>query len=468
MISAGLGFLFWLHGAFGPLPVPVGRFGDVHVYRPFGPVRETVLLLSDADWKSAEDDAARTLARHGALVMGVDTARYYGLAKPRGCTFAAADLESMSKQVQRGLGVGTYAHPILAGIGAGGRLVYAALAEAPADTFGGAVSAGFCPILRREKMLCRGVDLQWKKPIVGPTVTLLPTRELGNPWFVVPRGETDCSAEVTRTFVAGVGGAHLLPAPAAGPAGLVAALAGGLDRVAAARPAPADRGPLPDLPLVELLAKRQPLDALAVIISGDGGWVSLDRKLGRQLAQRGVGVVGIDSLQYFWSPRSPQGVASDLARILRHYLKAWNKSSALLIGYSQGADVVPFMAAGLPPDLRSRVKLVGIIGSDGSARFDRDLDVAITGRSRQEDLPVLPEIAKLGDMHPVCVFGAQEEETLCHDLKPGQVALVEVPGGHDFSGDGGYLAESFLYEAGLGPKPSPDDAKPPHRRHGRP
>ncbi len=466
MTSACLGFLLWIHGAFAPLPVPVGRFGNVEVYRPFGAVRHVMVLLSDAAWGAQEDAVARGLARRGSLVMGMDTERYYSLSSPRGCAFAAADLEFVSKEVQRALGLGSYVHPILAGIGTGGRLTYAALAQAPADTFAGAVSAGFCPMMRSSPMLCKGVDLGWRKPVEPPTLYLQVGRPLENPWLIVPYPAPDCDAETpTMPFVSRMGGRYLAK-PAPGAAGLAAAIGSGVERIAALHPEPTDRGPLADLPLVELKPKAAQPDTIAVIVSGDGGWLSLDKKLGRQLQARGVGVVGIDSLQYFWSQRTTRGVTQDLARILRTYLKLWNKSSALLIGYSQGADVIPFMASGLPADLQARVKLVGIIGSDGSARFDRDLDAAVTGRRREQDLPVLPEIAKIGNMHPVCVYGAEEKETLCHEIPTGQAELLKVPGGHDFAGDGGYIAESFLYEAGMGPKPSLEDV--PHRPKDRP
>jgi type IV secretory pathway VirJ component len=90
-----------------------------------------------------------------------------------------------------------------------------------------------------------------------------------------------------------------------------------------------------DLPLVELPAQGTPLGVLAVILSGDGGWANIDRDIGTQLAARGVGVVGFNSLRYFWTRRTPEGAAEDLARILRHYVAAWHPRRVLLLGYSR-------------------------------------------------------------------------------------------------------------------------------------
>ena len=56
--------------------------------------------------------------------------------------------------------------------------------------------------------------------------------------------------------------------------------------------------------------------------------------------------MGLDSLRYFWSPRTPDGLAADTNRMILYYLTHWAKKRVLLIGYSQGADVLPFAVNG--------------------------------------------------------------------------------------------------------------------------
>jgi type IV secretory pathway VirJ component len=43
-----------------------------------------------------------------------------------------------------------------------------------------------------------------------------------------------------------------------------------------------------------------------VLISGDGGWASIDKGIAKALVARGVPVAGLDSLRYFWSERTPR------------------------------------------------------------------------------------------------------------------------------------------------------------------
>ena len=78
-----------------------------------------------------------------------------------------------------------------------------------------------------------------------------------------------------------------------------------------------------DLPLVELHASGAGDDRFAIKLSGDGGWAGLDKEVARELTARGVPVVGWDSLRYFRDPRTPDGAARDLDRVIRHYTQAW-------------------------------------------------------------------------------------------------------------------------------------------------
>ena len=87
---------------------------------------------------------------------------------------------------------------------------------------------------------------------------------------------------------------------------------------------------------------------LAVVLSGDGGWAEIDKSISAGLSTAGVPVVGWSSLDYYWTPRSPERAAGDLARIIEHYTTAWQKARVLIVGYSFGADVAPFLVNRLP------------------------------------------------------------------------------------------------------------------------
>ena len=78
--------------------------------------------------------------------------------------------------------------------------------------------------------------------------------------------------------------------------------------------------------------------------------------------RRNVAVVGLSSPAYLQHERTPDEAARDLTRILRHFLDAWHRERAIIVGYSRGADIGPFMMSRLPADLRERVALTALLG----------------------------------------------------------------------------------------------------------
>ena len=64
---------------------------------------------------------------------------------------------------------------------------------------------------------------------------------------------------------------------------------------------------------------------MAVVYSGDGGWRDIDKEIAGRLQELGIPVVGVDSLRYFWSERTPERIAADLDLIMAHYREAWQR-----------------------------------------------------------------------------------------------------------------------------------------------
>src|SRR5205809_643458 len=116
-----------------------------------------------------------------------------------------------------------------------------------------------------------------------------------------------------------------------------------------------------DLPVFELGPGKMG-DALVIVLSGDGGWTGLVRRLGDALARDGASVVGFDLMQYLWTGGKPEDLARDLNRGITHYMSAWNKKKVLLVGYSLGADVIPFIANRVPQETKTEFSSFVLIG----------------------------------------------------------------------------------------------------------
>jgi type IV secretory pathway VirJ component len=58
------------------------------------------------------------------------------------------------------------------------------------------------------------------------------------------------------------------------------------------------------------------------------------------------------------------------AGTLEPYLAAWRKDQVDLVGYSFGAEVLPFIVARLPEELRTRIGSITLIGPSPTALFE--------------------------------------------------------------------------------------------------
>jgi type IV secretory pathway VirJ component len=210
--------------------------------------------------------------------------------------------------------------------------------------------------------------------------------------------------------------------------------------------APAPKA-LDGLPIVEVPAAQRG-DTLAIFLSGDGGWAGLDKEVAAHLADHGVAVVGLDSLRYFWSARTPSGVADDLVRIADHYRQRWQRPRLLLIGFSQGADVLPASINQMTPAMRSRIALVALMSLGRRAEFE--FHVSNWLGSSDQGLPIAPEVARLPQDRTLCLYGLKDADALCPGLPPGGIRVLPLPGDHHFDGDHERLAREILAAASAG------------------
>ncbi|MGZ7032057.1 MAG: virulence factor family protein [Thermoanaerobaculia bacterium] len=188
------------------------------------------------------------------------------------------------------------------------------------------------------------------------------------------------------------------------------------------------------LPLVEVPVTAGRSDTLVVFVSGDGGWARIDQSISRVLASKGMPVVGLNSLQYFWTKRSPETASRDLQSIIETHLATSGKSRVVLVGYSRGADVLPAMASRLPADVRSRIRLIALLAPGTTVEFE--FHVADWLHDRRGGMQIRPEVAKLAPQHILCVWGEDDDDSLCRGLSGPGVEVVTLRGSHHF--DGGY------------------------------
>jgi type IV secretory pathway VirJ component len=436
-----------------------GPFGTVSVYRGRGDPRNVVLFVSgDGGWNLGVVSMARRLADKNSVVAGIDIRHYLAQLEEVGqeCVSPAADFENLSHYLQSKLGLKRYLQPTLVGYSSGATLVYATLAESPEGLFKGALSIGFCPDLDLKKPVCAGEGLQASPRLDSKGllkgVDFLPAQKLSGKWISL-QGETDqvCPAAPTQKFIAAVPGGEIVMLPKVGHGFSVAKnwapqFEAAYDRLTASAPPPtatALPAPVADLPLIVIpAAGRGPGEWFAIFLTGDGGWVGLDKGVSKELARHNIPIVGWDSLKYFWSPRTPEGASKDLDRVLRHFSRKWGRSHALLIGYSQGADTMPFMVNRLPAGTRRMVGFTTLLGISDNAVFE--FHVANWLGEAAKGLPTAPELEKWSGSPYLCLYGHDDADSACEQLTGHDGSALVMPGGHHFGGGYVEIAQQIL------------------------
>ncbi|WP_321883230.1 virulence factor family protein [Paraburkholderia bannensis] len=405
-----------------------GRYGDVAVTRPIGGMRGFTVLFSAGDhWNADDQTRADALAHHGALVVGVDKERYatnLAALKNETCHKLYSDAEALSHQLERQEASSQYFAPIAVGTGEGALIAQHMLSQSPANTMAGAVSLD--PAAK--------LDPRFAPCPADPTLS----RGKGLPGFF-EQGVTTTVAGATKTPAATANGA----APRT-----FAANVSDADKLATlAAPhlhlAAENEEDVSDLPLVELPAAH-PTDMLAIVISGDGGWRDLDKTIAEALQKQGISVIGWDALRYFWSEKSPAQTSHDLARVINTYASRWHAKHIALVGYSFGADVMPFAYNRLPDALRAKVSYMSLLGFAPDADFQIRVVGWLGMPASDKALKVQPELAKVPPSIVQCVYGADEKDTLCPALANTGIDLVKTNGSHHFDGDYSALAAKII------------------------
>ena len=414
---------------------PFARY-EVHV--PEGPPKGLALVLSSAQPMPKHNPLAHRLTEDAYLTVVLNANHWQAwLAQhPAECKAPAATLARLATTLGAQHGLAADARPLLVADGANTALAYA-LASTP-ETFHALLTGELCP----------RAELAWPSCGAAPPAlhggTLQPLSRLGTPWYAFLPLDSTCHVpaqafahQVADARVTNVQGAAL-EAPE------FAALIQWLDPSRGRQGAVASE--VNNLPLIDVPATTTGNDTLAIFLSGDGGWAELDKAVSHELAARGIRVIGWDSLSYYWQARSPDEAAADLARVITHYSGARPTTRVVLIGYSFGADVLPFLVARLPKSVRAQVTLATFLGLSSQASFEFHLSEWM-GNDPASTLPTQPEIAKLGDMHLLCVEGADDKEDPCPTL-PASGVTIKHAGDHHFDDDYVGLAELILQHLG--------------------
>jgi len=187
-----------------------------------------------------------------------------------------------------------------------------------------------------------------------------------------------------------------------------------------------------DLPVIISKAKIDKEDKFVLFISGDGGWNSFSQKLVETYTSNGFNVIGLNSFKYFWKKKTPQQTADDLARILSTYENEWHKQKIIILGFSFGADVAPFIYTHLPETLKNKITLVQLISPSSFTDFEIHVADMLGSGNAVRSMNIAAEV-NLINVPVICYYGEQETEKPLTTLKKSNLKTVILAGDHHYA-----------------------------------
>ncbi|OLP42900.1 virulence factor family protein [Rhizobium oryziradicis] len=422
-----------------------GTIPDPVIAMPDGKPKSIVFLLSDKDgWSDKMKAEGERLRSNGSIVVGIDTPKYLksleadykASTDEDNCIYTVSDIEDLSHQIQRQTGSNDYVLPLVAGVGEGGTLALAILAQTPNATIGETLAVDPGDVIPLPEQFCTPANKVVKD---GGIVYGLTDGDLPDPATVRFSTTADPAG---RAHVAELLKDHPDIDVSDTQKDAYTSLSNGIDDMIAATAKEAE--PL-GLPLTLLPVDKPKFDTLAIIYSGDGGWRDIDSEIGTNFQDEGLPVVGIDSLRYFWSERKPQETADDLVRVINTFTKRWKVKHVMLVGFSFGADITPPVYNLLPANVKAKISLVSLLSMSHASDFEISVTGWLGAKGAGKGGDPTKQVAKMPAGLVQCIYGIEDiDDDGCHTLDPTKVDIVKLDGGHHFDGDYDALSKILL------------------------
>jgi type IV secretory pathway VirJ component len=197
----------------------------------------------------------------------------------------------------------------------------------------------------------------------------------------------------------------------------------------------------PDLP-VSIFKGTDTSKPVLFYISGDGGWNKFSTVFIQSLNFKGYEIVGLNAREYFWHKKDAKQTAKDMSSIITNHMKAVKDKSFILIGYSFGADVMPFVVNYSQPGVMDQLKHIILMSPSAKTDFEVHISELLgVGSNGGDSVP--DEINKI--TQPVLfVFGEKEDGFPIKSIRIKNYKTEKLPGGHHYDGDPAAVCDLIL------------------------
>lgn len=180
--------------------------------------------------------------------------------------------------------------------------------------------------------------------------------------------------------------------------------------------------------------RPQPGGTVAILWSGDMGFrAGMGPRVAARLVADGVPAVGVNSLIYFRTTRSPAQATALLTSAIGQAHRINPQARLLLIGQSYGADMLHVALSRLPHDQRASIGLVALVVPGSTVEYRASPAELLTFAMAQSD--ALATVRQTTWVPLLCIQGREEADSLCPLLHQPNAQSVALPGGHRLNSD---------------------------------
>jgi type IV secretory pathway VirJ component len=182
---------------------------------------------------------------------------------------------------------------------------------------------------------------------------------------------------------------------------------------------------------------------LVLYISGDGGLNDFSTSFCDGYHQAGYNVSALNAKSYFWNKKKPEDVAAEINSYVQGKFSGKTQKRWTLIGYSFGADVLPFIINRLPDSTRSALTGAVMISPSTSTDFEIHWSDML-GFGKKRGMDVVAEINRMPGVKTVTVFGDDEKDFPISKITIKNYTNRVLAGGHHFDGDTAQLVRAII------------------------
>ena len=174
---------------------------------------------------------------------------------------------------------------------------------------------------------------------------------------------------------------------------------------------------------------------LVFYVSGDAGFNSFSKNFSEQIFRNGFDIYALNTKDYFWNEKTPQDSAADFSGFLEDQLRGRKNKQLVIVGYSFGADALPFILNRFPEEIRRRILKIILI--DPSTNGDLKITLAsYINESAAGRWSTFPALRKLDDLSFAFILSDFSAYYYPYTKVPvADKELYRLPGNHRFDGN---------------------------------